>query len=121
MQVLAEILAKTSLSLATFLYIAWVSYVKGWSDSSTGTPNKIGKKNDMWHIVTRYLEYWPALIAFPSGVFFGHFIGLTIITGAIPALVTARLWFRWGVHENGKYLMWYGKEFTIMGALVWHK
>jgi len=103
------------------LYIAWVSYVKGWSDSCDGTGNKTGQKDDMWHIVTRYFEYWPSLIVLPVGVFAGNFIDILYFMPVVIPLATSRLWFRWGVHENGKYKDWYGEDFSITGALIWHK
>ena len=111
------IVYKVFMGLFVMVYVMWVSYVKGWSDSCDGTGNKVGLPDDMWHIVTRWLEYYPSLLSVPVGMFVGCFVGWEPLLGAVPSLVTARLWFRWGVHENGKYRAWYGVEFTVLGAL----
>ena len=55
---------------------AWLAFVKGWVDAAFGGKHHPGTPTDTWHIVARYGQYWPSLVAIPAGIAIGHFVGL---------------------------------------------
>lgn len=94
---------------------AWLAFVKGWIDAAFGGPHHPGHKNDTWHFVARYGQYWPSLLAIPVGIAIGHFVGLWPMAGALPPLLVARALFRYGVWRADRidYQDWYcGKDRT---------
>ena len=91
---------------------AWLAYVKGWVDAAFGGKHHPGTPTDTWHIVARYGQYWPSLVAIPAGIAIGHFVGLWPMAGALPPLLCARALFRYGVWraDREKYRRWFGRE-----------
>lgn len=93
---------------AGFLAIALLSIAKGYGDASWGDPGAHpGTKYDMWHLITRYGYFYPAVIGWliPQKEYFTR-RGLAIALGVAAVLSFA--FFRAGVAIAGKYGAWYG-------------
>ncbi len=93
---------------AGFIAIAILSIAKGYGDATWGDLTiHPGTKYDLWHLVTRYGYFYPAIIGWiiPQKEYLTR-KGLAIALAV--AGVASLAFFRLGVLIAGKYGAWYG-------------